>query len=112
MTSVLSDAGGSVARHPWMATLVSVLGVYEILLSINTGSVIFVSGIVGGLLVIASPWVGRRSSTLGAVLLVLGSLVWAVLAWWSIIAPVIALLALGIGGYVLMKIRRLSHRSA
>jgi hypothetical protein len=83
-----------------MATLVSILGVYEIVLALSARPAVMVSGILGGLFVAVAPWLVRRSALLATTLLIVGALVWAVLAWWSIIAPVIAIVAVGIGLYV------------
>jgi len=110
MKDVLLTDGAAVTGHPWMATLVSVLGLYQVILSLHAGSAIMVSGIIGGILVAASPWVMHRSTTLGAAMLVVGTLVWATLAWWSIIAPLTAIVALGIGGYVLLQTRALTRQ--
>jgi hypothetical protein len=38
-----------------------------------------------------------------------GALVWGIIAWWSIIAPLIAIVALAIGGYLALKSRHLTH---
>ncbi len=48
-------------------------------------------------MLIAAPWAGRRSPALGAVLLAAGTMPFALVTWWSLIAPAAALLALAIG---------------
>jgi hypothetical protein len=109
MSAIVNDGTVSSPRRWWMATLVTVLGIYEVLLSLNSGLTVLVSGVVGGILVALSPWLVRRSTTLGVVLLVVGALVWGIIAWWSIIAPLIAIVALAIGGYLALKSRHLTH---
>jgi hypothetical protein len=84
-------------RHNWLRVLVSVLGGYEILLAPGAGAATAVLGLTGGLVVIAAPWAGRRSPALGAVLLAVGTMPFALVMWWSLIAPAAALLALAIG---------------
>lgn len=89
-----------------MAVLVSILGAYEVVLASSASTGVLVSGLIGGLFVVASPWIAKQSAKVGTALLVVGSLVWAILAWWSIIAPLIALVDLGIGGYILRSAAR------
>ena len=103
MSAIVNDSTVYSPRRWWMATLVTVLGIYEVLLSLNSGLAVLVSGVVGGILVALSPWLVRRSTTLGVVLLVVGALV------WGIIAPLIAIVALAIGGYLALKSRHLTH---
>ncbi len=51
----------------------------------------------GGLAVAAAPWVSRRTPELAAALLLAGSVPFAAFTWWSIAAPLTAVLALAIG---------------
>lgn len=54
-------------------------------------------GIAGALLIVAALATARWSRPAAAVLLAVGALPLAVAAWWSIVAPLIGLLALLLG---------------
>lgn len=65
-----------------------------------------VLGIIGALLILAALVVAQRSRTVAAVLLVAGALPLAVVTWWSVVTPLLAILALLLGR---LAIRNLSH---
>ena len=90
-------------RRDWLRVLVSVLGAYEILLALSARPAIAALGVVGGLLVVAAPWAARRSTGWSVALLLLGTLPFAVLTWWSLIVPFVAVLALAIGLPVILR---------
>ena len=54
-------------------------------------------GLTGALLVLAALPAARRSRPIAVILLVLGAVPLAVAAWWSIVAPLVGLLALLLG---------------
>lgn len=81
----------------------SVLGGYEILLALSARPAIAVLGVIGGLLVAASPWVARRSTGWAVALLLVGTLPFAVLTWWSLIVPFVAVMAVAIGLPVILR---------
>lgn len=88
--------GHGVARN-WSRILLSVLGVCELLLAVGARPVLTtVVGIVGGLALAGVPWV-LSHSRVGAVLLLIGAVPFAVLTWWTLVTPLLAVLALGIG---------------
>lgn len=85
------------ARVRWLSVLVSALGAAEVLLAVTAAprSTALV-GVLGGLLLAAAPWLtgpaGRRRLLLAA----LGTVPFAVLAWTSLLAPLVAVLGLGL----------------
>jgi hypothetical protein len=90
-------------RRQWLRVLVSVLGAYEIGLAFTARPAIAALGVIGGLLVVAAPWVARRSTAWAVALLIVGTLPFAVLTWWSLIVPLVAVLALAIGLPVILR---------
>jgi len=89
-----------ISRH-WLAGLTAVLGVLYILLGAAAGGLAGALGIAGGLLIVIVAAAARRLPPLaGAALLVLGAVPFPFLTWWSLVTPLIAVLALAIGGRV------------
>ncbi|MCU1455857.1 MAG: hypothetical protein JWN46_4003 [Acidimicrobiales bacterium] len=85
----------AVIRSSWMRGLVSLLGAFEILMAVSAGPTLTVAvGIIGGAALIAAPWV-RRRARLG--MLIVGTLPFAALTWWSLVGPLLAVVALAIG---------------
>ncbi|MBJ7455904.1 MAG: hypothetical protein JHC74_07585 [Thermoleophilia bacterium] len=88
----------SIARH-WLTGLTVVLGVYYVFLGAVALGPAGALGIVGGLLMVIAVLVAARGRTvLGATMLVVGAVPFALLTWWSVVTPLIAVLALVIGG--------------
>ena len=97
---------GSIARH-WLAGLTVVLGVYYVFLGSVALGPAGTLGILGGLLIMIAVLVPARGSTrLVVSLLVVGALPFAILTWWSVVTPLIGVLALAIGGVALAGERR------
>ncbi len=61
------------------------------------------------MLILAALILARASRPAAAVLLAVGTLPLAVAAWWSIVAPVIGLLALLLGGTAIRSPRPPAH---
>jgi len=82
----------------WMSALVSLLGAFEVLMGLGSGSALTrVVGVVGGLALVAAPWVAGRVRGLTLALLVVGTVPFAALTVTSLVSPV-----LGIVAWVLM----------
>lgn len=76
--------------------LVSALGAVELLMAAGAGPVTTIAGgAVGGLALLAAPWVPDVRSALG--LLIIGTLPFAALTWWTVVSPLLAVAALAIG---------------
>jgi hypothetical protein len=92
-----ADVHRSLARH-WLAGLTVVLAGYYLFLGAVALGPAGVLGILGGLLIVIAVLTARRGSALvGHTLLVLGALPFALLTWWSVVTPLIAVLTLAIG---------------
>jgi len=106
--AVVAGPAGDVAaavRRDWLRVLVSVLGGYYLVLAGGTSGTRAALGALGGFAVFAAPWVARRSPRWALVLLVCGALPFAVATWWSVVTPVVAILAIGLGVPVLAASR-------
>ena len=80
----------------WWHLLVSVLGAFELLMAVSAGPALTIAvGMLGGAALVTAPW--RPTWRIRSMLLVIGTLPFAVLTWWSVAAPVLAVLALAIG---------------
>jgi uncharacterized membrane protein YozB (DUF420 family) len=82
----------------WLAVLAVVLGAFYIFLGATALGVAGVLGIVGGITIIAVVATASRvPSRVGSFILVAAALPFAVLTWWSIVTPVLAITTLAIG---------------
>jgi hypothetical protein len=96
-------AGGTrelrpVVRTNWTRGLISLLGAFEVLMAISAAPLVtIVTGIVGGGALLAAPWLVERGRVAGTTLLLLGTLPFAALTWWTLVSPLLALLALALG---------------
>ena len=80
----------------WPSVLISALGGIELLMAVSAAPVTtMVIGVIGGLALVAAPWTSPARLRVG--LLLVGALPFAVLTWWSLASPLLALLALAIG---------------
>jgi hypothetical protein len=98
--------GISIVAREWLSCLVSLLGIFQIGLAVSARPMIAAIGVVSGLLVVAAPWVARRNTAVGLAALIAGTLPFAVVTWWSILAPFVCLLALAIGLAVIVRSER------
>lgn len=91
----VNEVGEVVVAH-WRAVLLSVLGAVEVLMAATAApAVTLVAGAVGGLVVGVAAWVpGRRRVRVG--LVVAGAVPFAALTWWSVVTPLLAVVAAGI----------------
>lgn len=91
-----------VIESNWLRGLISALGAFELLMAVTAGQVTTVGvGVGGGLALAAAPWVPLPRLRL--VLLLLGALPFAILTWWSLVTPLVAVLSLAIGLTVLRR---------
>jgi hypothetical protein len=88
----------------WLAALTVVLGAFYIFLGATALGVAGMLGIVGGVMiitVIATSW--RLPLRVGRIVLVAAALPLAVLTWWSIVTPLLAILVVAIGWAALRR---------
>lgn len=98
--AVLAIAGAGVRALPaalserWLSVLISACGCLMCLMAAGAEDpVLLVVGGVGGLALIAAPWV--RGTVLRLVLLLAGTIPFTVLTWWSLVPLVLTALVLG-----------------
>lgn len=95
------DILATVERN-WLLVLTTVLAAFYILLGSVTWGVVGALGIVGGLLIFAA-LVSGQSRRIAIPILILGTLPFAVVTWWSVVTPVMALLVLLLGGLAVAR---------
>ncbi len=87
----------SVIRAQWLHFLISGLGGLQILMAVSAAPIpVVILGVVGGIVLAAAPWV-PRGRWVRLTLIALGCLPFAILTWWSLVTPLLALLAIGLG---------------
>ena len=100
----------AVDEHHWLNGLVALLGGYYVFLGADAlpkGAGVL--GILGGLAIWAALLTTRRSHRAGRGLLWAGALPFAILTWWSVITPLIAVLILTIGPAATRTRRAIPH---
>ena len=93
----------AIIRGYWLTILVSFLGAAQMLMALSARPGPQVVGLVGGLAVIASPWVARRSRRVAGGLLVVGAGAFAVLTYWAVVPVLVALLVVVVGIPVVLR---------
>jgi len=81
----------------WSAVLLGFLALIYLSLGIAARGPAGASAIVGALALAGVLPLRRRSRVLAALTLVAGALPFAILTWWSVVAPITAILALALG---------------
>ena len=93
-------------RRVWPVVLVGVVALLYLWVGVAASGWDRVFGLAGGLLILVAVAVARRSFTAAIVLLLIGSLPLAVVTWWSIVTPVLAILALVLGFAAIRNVSR------
>jgi hypothetical protein len=93
-------------RRTWPVVLVGVVALLYLWVGLAASGGDRVFGLAGGLLILVAVAVAPRSATAAITLLLIGALPLAVVTWWSIVTPVLAILALILG---LAAIRNVSR---
>jgi hypothetical protein len=83
------------SRRNWPIVLVAIVALLYVWVGTAAHGLDQVLGLAGGLAILAAVAVARRSRAAAIALLVVGALPLAVVTWWSIATPVLAVLALG-----------------
>jgi hypothetical protein len=101
--SLTVTAGGAselwpVVRGNWIKGLVTLLGAFEILMAVSAGPIVTIAvGVIGGAVLIVAPWLADRAKpTTALAALLIGTLPFAALTYWSVASPVLALVALAL----------------
>jgi uncharacterized membrane protein YqgA involved in biofilm formation len=96
----------AVLQEHWMRGLLSALGAVELLMAASARPVaLLVVGAVGGLVLLGVPWTATRARRVRVGALLLGTLPFALLTWWTLVTPLLAVTALVIGACVLGRAR-------
>ncbi|WP_410622896.1 hypothetical protein [Amycolatopsis sp. cmx-8-4] len=96
---------GQVFADNWLRGLLAALGGFELLMAVSAGEPAIVAvGVVGGLALLVAPW--TPAVRLRVVLLLIGTLPFAALTWWSLVSPLLAVVAFVLGLVTLGRPRR------
>lgn len=90
------DRTGELIVENWTRVLVGALGGVELLMTAGAGPAATIAvGAVGGLALLVAPWMPDVRTALG--LLIIGTLPFAALTWWTVVSPLLAVVALVLG---------------
>ena len=92
-------------HRTWPAIGVAVLALFYLWIGATAHGWDRILGLAGGVLIIAAVAVARRSVSGAYTLLVLGALPLAILTWWSIATPVLAIVVLLLGWIAVRHLR-------
>ncbi|HEY4844358.1 MAG TPA: hypothetical protein VII89_01565 [Candidatus Dormibacteraeota bacterium] len=98
----------NVIRRNLLEGLLVILGGLYVYVGVYEIGVARFAGILGGLIIVAATVVGRRSRPIAGSLLLVGTLPLAIATWWSVVTPLVAVLALLLGGNILFTQPRAS----
>jgi hypothetical protein len=88
----------SVVATQWLRGLLGVLGAFEILMAVSAASAVTVAaGLVAGGALIAAATLARSGSKTMIALLVVATVPFAALTWWTVVTPLLTFVALAIG---------------
>lgn len=88
----------SVVAKNWLRGLLGILGALEVLMAVSAASMIaFAAGLVGGGALIAASALPKPGKQTTVSLLVAASLPFAILTWWTIVTPLLTVVAFVIG---------------
>lgn len=85
-------------QRQWWVGLTGVLGLFYLAIGVTVGGAIGIVAILGAVLVVAALALRTNSMQAAIALLVIGTLPLSILTWWSLITPIVAVLALLCGG--------------
>jgi len=95
-------------RRTWPVVLVTIVALLYLWVGVAAHGWDRVWGLAGGLAILAAVALGRRYFAAAVAVLLLGALPLAVVTWWSVATPVLAVLALALGR---SAIRNVHHTS-
>ena len=94
---------GTIERA-WWPGLTALVAICYGIIGLEVGSAVGVAGILGAVLIAAALAMRIRSRPLAGLLLCVGAVPFAILTWWSLITPLLAVLALLCGGVAIAGI--------
>ena len=84
-------------RHAWRMGLVIVIALLYTWIGLSAETLESIAGVGGAVLVVAALVFERRSRPTAIALLLVGAVPLAVLTWWSLVTPLLAVLCLLLG---------------
>lgn len=90
----------------WPSVLTAVVALMYVWVGIAAQGWVRLLAAAGGVLIIAALVVASRSTPAAAGLLILGAVPLAGATWWSIATPVLAVVALVLGGFAIWTVAR------
>ena len=96
-------------RRTWPSVLVAVLALLYIWIGIAAHGWDRILGLGGGVVILAAIVAARQAMPGAYALLVIGALPLAILTWWSIATPVLAILVLLLGWIAMRHLRSPRH---
>ncbi len=96
-------------ERAWWPGLTALVAIYYGVIGLTTGAEVGMAGLFGAVLIAVALGVRIWSRPLAGVLLGVGAAPLAVLTWWSMITPALALLALVCGGVSIAGTRRVAR---
>jgi hypothetical protein len=98
-----------ILRRIWPAIGVAVLALYYIWIGIVAHGWDRILGLAGGVVILAAIVAARQAMPGAYALLVIGALPLAIVTWWSIATPVLAIVVLVLGWIAVRHLRRPRH---
>ncbi|WP_353651338.1 hypothetical protein ABLG96_10875 [Nakamurella sp. A5-74] len=77
----------------WLSALLTLLGAFVLMMALTAAPVTTIVGVIGGLVVMTGAWLPVRRPV-RMLLVAAGTLPFAVLTWWTLLTPALAVLAL------------------
>lgn len=94
----MPSTSGTGPRSWWLSGLVSVLGALDVLMATSAGSAtVMAVGVVGGAALMVAPWLAVRARGWSLVLLLVGTIPFAAVAWAALVPLLVAVAAVAIG---------------
>lgn len=93
-------------QRSWWVRLTAVLCLYYVIIGVQAGGSTAVVAILGVVCMGAALVMRARSRPAASCLLAIGALPLGIVLWWSLITPIIAVLALICGGLAISACRR------
>ena len=96
----------AIVERQWWVGLTGVLGLYYLAIGVATGGATGRVAVLGAMLIGSALAMRTHSRPAASALLVIGALPLAILTWWSLVTPVVAMLTLMCGSLAVGKSSR------
>ena len=99
-------------RRTWPAVLTTMTALLYAWIGLTAHGWNQILGLAGALVIVAALTAAPRSRPAAMVLLMIGAVPLAIATWWSIVTPVLAIVALGLGWFAIRNLSRRPERRA